>query len=88
MKKAPILVFDEATSALDVESERNVMETIKSLRNDHTVLITTHHLVNVTDADLIVVMENGAVAETGRHEELMNKGGVYAGLVEKEGRGS
>ena len=77
VKKAPILVFDEATSALDGESERYIMETIESLRTDHTILITTHNLENVVGADIIVVMDDGRVAEVGIHEELMGKGGIY-----------
>ena len=80
VKKAPILVFDEATSALDGESERHIMETIQSLRHDHTILITTHNLENIITADVIVTMQDGAVVEIGTHEELMAKGGVYYGL--------
>ena len=77
VKKAPILVFDEATSALDGESERYIMDTIESLRHDHTILITTHNMENIVNADIIVVMDGGAVAEIGTHEELMAKGGIY-----------
>jgi len=77
VKKAPILVFDEATSALDAESERYIMETINSLRTDHTVLITTHNLENIVTADKIVVLDGGKVAETGTHTELMAKAGRY-----------
>jgi len=77
VKKAPILVFDEATSALDGESERYIMDTIESLRTDHTILITTHNLENIVNADTIVVMDDGRVAEVGSHEELIAKGGIY-----------
>jgi ABC-type multidrug transport system fused ATPase/permease subunit len=75
-----VLVFDEATAALDAESEGSVMDTIESLRGDHTVLITTHNLRNIVTADKIVVMEDGRVAETGTHAELMEKSGLYAKL--------
>jgi len=77
VKKAPVLVFDEATSALDAQSERYIMETINSLRHDHTILITTHNLENVIAADQIVLMDSGRIAEIGTHEELMKNGGIY-----------
>ncbi|MCL2014905.1 MAG: ATP-binding cassette domain-containing protein, partial [Defluviitaleaceae bacterium] len=85
-KKAPILVFDEATSALDKESEKYIMETIETLRNDHTILITTHNLDNIVTADCIIVMESGNVAEIGTHDELMAKFGVYKRLFEEQER--
>jgi subfamily B ATP-binding cassette protein MsbA len=84
IKGAPILVFDEATSALDADSERYVMDTIESLRRNHTILITTHNLANIATADKIVVMDGGRVAETGKHEELLAKGGLYSCLLAVE----
>ncbi|MCL2360355.1 MAG: ABC transporter ATP-binding protein/permease [Defluviitaleaceae bacterium] len=81
IKGGPILIFDEATSALDKDSERSVMETIKSLRKDYTILITTHNLENIETADKIVVMDKGKIAETGTHSELIEQGGLYHNLV-------
>ena len=80
-RKAPILVFDEATSALDAESERNIMETIETLRKDHTILITTHNLHNIEKADKIVVLNEGKITQTGTHEELSKTKGIYATLL-------
>jgi len=83
VKGAPILVFDEATSALDKESEAHIMDTIHSLRNDHTILITTHNLATIQTADIIVVLQEGRVAETGTHDELIAAGGVYKKLLDQ-----
>jgi len=82
-RKAPVLVFDEATSALDPESERGIIETIEDLRSDHTVLITSHHLHTIMTADLIVVLDEGRIAEQGTHTQLIEKNGIYKRLFEK-----
>ncbi len=81
VRKAPILVFDEATSALDAESERQFMQTIAHLRGSHTILITTHNLQHIEDADQIVVLKDGRLAETGTHNELLGLSGEYSRLL-------
>jgi len=77
IKTAPILVFDEATSALDSESEKNIMETIESLRKDHTILITTHNLHNILNANKIVLMDKGRIICIGTHDALMAESDAY-----------
>ena len=76
-----ILIFDEATSALDYESEKIIQDNMRSICAGRTVLIIAHRLTAVRDADRIVVMERGEIAEIGRHEELLqNPAGIYAHL--------
>ena len=80
---SPIYIFDEATSNIDVESENDIMREIRALAagsHKKTVILISHRLANVTDSDRIYVLDKGSVAESGKHEELLAKGGVYAGL--------
>jgi ABC-type transport system involved in cytochrome bd biosynthesis fused ATPase/permease subunit len=77
---SPVYIFDEATSNIDVESENHMMEQILDLAKTKTVLLISHRLANVVDADRIYVMENGTVAEQGCHQELLQQNGVYARL--------
>lgn len=79
-KNPSILLLDEATSALDAENEKWVQEAIQNLMKGRTSIIIAHRLQTIRHADLIVVMENGNIAETGTHESLMNSGGLYAKL--------
>ena len=80
LKDPPILIFDEATSALDNESERAVQQALGDLARTRTTLVIAHRLSTVRHADRILVLTADGIAEEGRHDELMAKGGAYAGL--------
>jgi ATP-binding cassette, subfamily B, bacterial MsbA len=82
LKNAPILILDEATSALDSESEALVQSALQNLMSGRTVVVIAHRLSTVRRADRIVVIENGAVADIGSHEELMQKLGTYRRLYD------
>ena len=78
IKDAPIILLDEATASLDSESERTVQEAVGELCRGRTTLVIAHRLSTIMHADRILVVENGLVVESGRHEELLHKGGRYA----------
>jgi subfamily B ATP-binding cassette protein MsbA len=78
IKNAPLILLDEATAALDSESERQVQDAIAHLCQDRTTLVIAHRLHTVAHADRIFVIEDGAIVESGRHEELLRKNGRYA----------
>ncbi len=82
LKNAPILILDEATSALDSESEALVQSALHNLMSGRTVFVIAHRLSTVRRADRIVVIENGAIADVGTHEDLMTKLGTYRRLYE------
>jgi len=80
LRDAPILLLDEATSALDSQSERQVQEALARLAQGRTTLVVAHRLSTIADADIIYVMNEGAIAEAGSHGELLARRGLYAGL--------
>ncbi len=87
LKRAPILILDEATSALDSESERLVQRALWSLMADCTSLVVAHRLSTIARLDRIVVVEEGAITDTGTHEQLLAHGGTYSRLWEHQSGG-
>ena len=78
IKNAPIILLDEATASLDSEFEQNVQEAIAELCKGRTTLVIAHRLATIMHADSILVVQDGAIVESGRHDELLRKGGRYA----------
>lgn len=84
LKDAPILLLDEPTSAVDVETEKLIQEALEVLRKNRTCIIIAHRLSTIRKVDRIMVLKDGVVAEAGTHRELMDLGGLYAGMYGKE----
>ncbi|URQ76343.1 MAG: ABC transporter ATP-binding protein/permease [Candidatus Ochrobactrum gambitense] len=87
LKDAPILILDEATSALDSEVEASIQENLKRLMEGKTVIAIAHRLSTIAALDRLVVMDQGRIVEEGTHEELIAKGGIYAGLWARQSGG-
>ncbi len=81
MKDSPVIILDEATANVDPENERDLMAAISELTREKTVIMIAHRLKTVRNADQIVVIDKGRIAERGRHEELVSYGGIYAKFI-------
>jgi len=84
LKNAPVLILDEATSHLDAVSEAQVRRALVELMRDRTTIVIAHRLSTVRDAELIAVLDAGQLIETGSHDELIARGGLYAELIERQ----
>ena len=84
LKNPDILILDEATSALDTESEKLVQDALSALLKGRTSLVIAHRLSTIHNADKIIVIEHGRIAEQGTHQKLMERGGIYAHLIEMQ----
>ena len=82
MKDAPVIILDEATANVDPENERDLMKAIEHLTEEKTVIMIAHRLKTVRHADRIIVIDKGRIAESGSHEELLMKNGIYSRFVE------
>lgn len=84
LTQAPIIVLDEPTSALDPTHERLVTETLESLKGHRTIILVSHRLSTVAQADQIFVMEGGKIVERGTHEDLLSRGGLYWQMARRQ----
>jgi ATP-binding cassette subfamily B protein len=84
LKDPPILVLDEATSALDSRTEEEIQRTLERVARSRTTIMIAHRLSTIVDADQIVVLDNGSVAERGTHEQLLERGGLYSELWQRQ----
>ncbi len=84
LKNPPIMILDEATSALDTESERLVQDALENMMKNRTSIVIAHRLSTIQNADAIIVMQKGEIVEQGKHQELLDKKGVYNNLVKMQ----
>jgi ATP-binding cassette subfamily B protein len=84
LRNPPVLVLDEATSSLDTQTEYAVQAELERLAEGRTTITIAHRLSTVRDADQIVVLDRGQIVERGTHDELLDCGGAYAGLVARD----
>ena len=84
MKKSPIVLLDEATSALDSETEAKIQEALKILTKDKTTIVIAHRLSTILNSNKIYVINDGAVVDSGNHQDLLNNSKLYKNFYEKQ----
>jgi ATP-binding cassette subfamily B protein len=84
LKRPRILLFDEATSALDTRTEREIQASLREVSRGHTTLVIAHRLSTIVDADEIIVLADGRIAERGTHAALLARGGLYAAMWQRQ----
>ena len=87
LKNPPILIFDEATSALDSHTEQEIQASLVAVSAERSTLVIAHRLSTIVDADEILVLERGRIAERGRHATLLAQSGIYAAMWRRQRRG-
>ena len=83
-KNPSLLIFDEATSSLDTVNERRIMENLEDFFKNRTVIVVAHRLSTVVNADNIIFLENGKIAEQGTHQQLVDRKGKYYELIKNQ----
>ena len=82
IRKPPVMIFDDSLSAVDAETDARIRAALKQNVKDTTVILIAHRITTLMHADQIIVMDKGRIAEQGTHEELIEKGGMYAKIYE------
>jgi ABC-type multidrug transport system fused ATPase/permease subunit len=85
LRRSPIIILDEATASVDTETEREIQAAINDLAKERTIIAIAHRLSTIHRADLILVLEEGEVVQSGTHEELIKQEGLYKRLSESQG---
>ncbi|XP_028394776.1 ATP-binding cassette sub-family B member 6, mitochondrial-like isoform X2 [Dendronephthya gigantea] len=84
LKNPPLVLLDEATSALDTQTERNIQASLSSMTSNRTTIVVAHRLSTIVNADQILVLKDGEIVERGRHQELLDRQGVYANMWQQQ----